>query len=80
MTFLTDKYYDLPGERKNNIKSTHDFDVFMRSIKNLGFAETNFKIVFSQLLHPHSHGVLGSLGNLVTSGYKDGWKSGETLE
>ena len=52
----------------------------MRSIENLGFLEANFKTVHPQLFHPHSHGVLGSLENLVTRSYKDGWRSRETLE
>ena len=52
----------------------------MRSIENLGFSEANFKIVNPQLFYPHSHGVLGSLRNLVNSSYKYVWRCHETLE
>jgi len=52
----------------------------MRSVENLGFSEANFEIVYPRLLYPHSHGVLGFLGNLVTSSYKYVWRSRETLE
>ena len=64
---------------ETNTFFTHYFDVFMRSIKNLGFYEANFEIVNPQLLYPHSHGVLGSLRNLVNSSYKYAWRSQETL-
>ena len=68
---------DWPGiqGREKKSRSTHDFDVFMRSIENLGFSKANFKIVHSQLFHPYGHGVLGSHGVLVSNTYKDAWGS-----
>ena len=52
----------------------------MCSIKNLGFSETNFKAAFVQVLNPDGHGILRSLGKLMTGGHKHAWRNLETLK
>ena len=81
MILLIDRYCLLSSGRKIILFCLLTILMFfMRSIENLGFSEANFKIVNPQLLYPHSHGVLGSLRNLVNSSYKYVWRSHETLE
>ena len=62
------------------VKFTHYLYAFMGSIENLCFSEANFEIVYSQVLHPHGYGILRSLGELVTSSYKYGWRSRKSLK
>ena len=52
----------------------------MKTVENLYFSEANFKTALGQVLHPHGHGILRSLWNLVTRGHKYSWKGLETLE
>ena len=57
---------------------THNFNVFVNSIKNFWFFKTNLKTILAPVLHPHGHCILRSLWNLVTRGYKydGGWQEG----
>ena len=66
-------------QKTPKVKFTHYLYAFMRSIENLCFPEANFEIVHSQVLHPYGHGILRSLGELVTSSNKYGWRSRKPL-
>ena len=52
----------------------------MKTVENLYFLEANFETALGQILHPHCHGILRSLWNLVTRSHKYSWKGLETLE
>ena len=52
----------------------------MKTVENLYFLEANFETALGQILHPHGHGILRSLWNLVTGSHKYSWKRLETLE
>ena len=52
----------------------------MFSTENLGFSETNFEVVIVHIFHPDCHGILGSVGMLVPSSHKYGWRGPETLK
>ena len=62
-----------------HVKFTHNFKVLMKTVENLYFSEANFKTALGQVLHPHGHGILRSLWNLVTRSHKYSWKGLETL-
>ena len=51
----------------------------MNTVENLYFSEANFETASGQILHPHGHGILRSLWNLVTRSHNYSWKGLETL-
>ena len=57
----------------SNYYFTYNFNIFVNSIENFRFLETNLETVLARVLHPHGHCILRSLWSLVTRGYKYDW-------
>ena len=59
---------------------THNFYIFMNSVKNLCLSEANFETVLVKVFNPYCHGILGPPGKLVTGSHKHSWRSPKRLK